>query len=244
MAGLKKEETDNSPPFHVYITGDTHGAFDRLVTFCKEKHPTPRDVIVILGDAGVNFCKDERDIASKELLAHLGPVIFCIHGNHEIRPENLPQYRLGEWSGGKVYVEDRYPNILFAKDGERYTLGGRAVFVMGGAYSVDRAMRVEGVNWWRDEQPSDESKRDVDRWLESRPSVDFVLTHTCPYRYRPLEVFIPSVDQGSVDYSTEHWLDDVESKLGYKRWYCGHYHTEKTIDRLVFLYRSIVELPL
>ena len=34
------------------------------------------------------------------------------------------EYKLQEWNGGKVWVEEAYPNILFAKDGEIYDIAG------------------------------------------------------------------------------------------------------------------------
>ena len=65
-----------------------------------------------------------------------------------------------------------------------------------------------------------------------------VLSHTCPFRYEPIEMFLPIVDQSTVDASTEHWLDKIEQSLSYKAWYCGHWHTDKRIDKLHFLYHS------
>ena len=38
--------------------------------------------------------------------------------------------------------------------------------------------------------------------------------------------------------STEHWLDKIEQSLQYKAWYCGHWHTDKRIDKFHFLYHS------
>ena len=42
---------------------------------------------------------------------------------------------------------------------------------------------------------------------------------------------------------TEEWLDTIEQRLAYRRWYCGHYHTEKTIDRVTFMFESIRAFP-
>lgn len=72
---------------------------------------------------------------------------------------------------------------------------------------------------------------------------DVVLTHTCPLRDEPTEVFMPGIDQSRVDKSTEEWLGTLERRLQYKRWYCGHYHTEKAIDRMVFMFESIRAFP-
>ena len=51
------------------------------------------------------------------------------------------------------------------------------------------------------------------------------------------------IDQRTVDKSTEEWLDSIEQRLSYKRWYCGHYHTEKKIDKLRFMFKDYEVLP-
>jgi hypothetical protein len=39
----------------------------------------------------------------------------------------------------------------------RLTIGGRSVLSLGGAVSVDRAWRQEGVSWWKDEEVTSDS---------------------------------------------------------------------------------------
>ena len=73
----------------VILTGDTHGEFDRIEQFCEEYETTENDVMVILGDAGINYWLDEQDEALKERLSQLPITLFCIHGNHEERPEEV-----------------------------------------------------------------------------------------------------------------------------------------------------------
>lgn len=68
-----------------------------------------------------------------------------------------------------------------------------------------------------------------------------MLSHTTPLKYEPVEVFLPGVDQSKVDKSTEEWLDGIEDKLEYQKWYCGHYHTEKKIDRLEIMFQNVEE---
>ena len=120
----------------IYITGDTHGEFSRIERFCEQIKPTREDTMIILGDAGINYYGGWRDIHNKQRLAKLPITLFCIHGNHEMRPGTLPCYHTIEWNGGQVYVEDAYPNLLFAVDGEVYDLGGIETLVIGGAYSI------------------------------------------------------------------------------------------------------------
>jgi 3-oxoacid CoA-transferase subunit A len=69
-----------------------------------------------------------------------------------------------------------------------------------------------------------------------------VLSHTCPYRYIPVETFLDFIDQSTVDNATEEWLDSIEARTQYGKWYCGHYHTDKTVDRVRFMFNDIDEL--
>lgn len=66
-----------------------------------------------------------------------------------------------------------------------------------------------------------------------------MLSHTTPLKYKPVEVFLKGIDQSKVDKSTEIWLDKIEDKLDYGKWYCGHYHTEKKIDRVEIMFENM-----
>jgi 3-oxoacid CoA-transferase subunit A len=200
--------------------------------------PGKDDIIVLLGDVGANFFGGMRDKSVKAMLDMCGPKLLCVHGNHEMRPWNVPGYELKEWHGGKVWVQESFPNLLFAKDGEIFDLDGLRCIVIGGAYSVDKPMRLSrGYGWWEDEQPSDEIKTYVEEQLRTNP-IDVVLSHTCPFKYEPIEMFLSGVDQSGVDDSTERWLDKIEESIDYKAWYCGHWHTDKRIYRMHFLFES------
>lgn len=225
----------------IYITGDTHGRFERIASFCETQNTLASDILVILGDAGINYYCNKRDVAIKKQLASLPITLFCIHGNHEKRPQNIKGYELADFCEGKVYVQPEYPNILFAKDGQVFRLDGKLCLVCGGAYSVDKSYRLSmGFNWWADEQPDDAVKFDVElALLDHGFKVDYVMTHTCPFRYIPTEMFLPCIDQSQVDNSTEEWLGSVEERVAYDKWFCGHYHTNKSIDKVQFLFDDI-----
>lgn len=222
----------------VYFTGDIHGTPWRIVKFCRKNKLSASDVVVILGDVGANYYGDERDDECKQAFAKVDASILCIHGNHEQRPWNINGYEYHEWNGGKVMVQPEYPNLLFAMDGEIYTINGLKYIVIGGAYSVDKYYRLaRGAGWWEDEQPSEEIKQYVEKQLEGNV-VDVILSHTCPYKYEPREMFLSQIDQSTVDTSTEEWLDRIESSVNYRAWYCGHWHTDKRIDKMCFLYHG------
>lgn len=126
-----------------------------------------------------------------------------------------------------------------------YNFCGYECIVIGGAYSIDKYYRLsKGWSWFPDEQPSDEIKAKVERVLEERNwKIDVVLSHTVPLRYEPTEAFIPGIDQSQVDKSTEEWLGEIEKKLKYERWYAGHYHIEKVIDKLRIMFNDFTVMP-
>jgi len=227
----------------IYITGDTHREFTRILDFCKNNKTSKDDVLIILGDAGINYY-GEQDIEIKETLKELPITLFCIQGNHEERPENIKSYKLIDKFGGKVFIEDEYPNILFAKDSEIYDFNGNKTLVIGGAYSIDKEERLlYGYHWFKDEQPSFDTKQKALEVLKQRNNqIDIILTHTCPFKYLPHEMFITGVDQNKVDQSTEKYFDLIEEKTDYKNWYCGHFHTDKVIDKMIFMFETYREL--
>ena len=147
----------------IWLTGDTHGHFDRVEAFCREQQTTTDDILIILGDSGFNFGGGERDRFLKTRATQFPITIFSLHGNRENRPQNIPGYVEGSFHGGKILYEPQYPNLLFAVDGEVYRFAGTDCLVVGGAYSTGKEYRlVKGLGWWPDEQPSDETKRQVE----------------------------------------------------------------------------------
>jgi len=202
------------------------------------------DVIVILGDVGINYFGGVEDQNFKRLLSRLEVILLCIHGNHEMRPESLKTYEEADRFGGVIYHEPEFPYLLFAKDGEVYELDGKRCIAIGGAYSVDKDVRIANDwGWWPDEQPSDEIKERVEARLDTEKwNIDIVFSHTCPYKYIPHEKHIPGIDPRTVDNRTEKWLDTIEDKLTYSRWYCGHFHTEKVVEKMRFMYKDVIEL--
>ena len=219
----------------IYITGDTHREFYRL----HDIEQNENNMLIILGDTGINYYLDERDKTLKEQLNSHNIKLFCVQGNHEERTENISTYKEIDMFGGKVFIEEAYPNLIFAKNGELYNIDNKKVLVICGAYSVDKNYRIiYGYQWFKDEQLS---KEEMDNILNKYKGqhIDMVLSHTCPLKYEPTEVFMKGIDQSEVDKSTEKFLNKVEQSINYDKWYCGHYHTEKQIDKLEFMFGRI-----
>ena len=96
----------------VYLTGDTHGRFERIALFCRRQKLEAGDALIILGDAGLNYFGDWRDEDKKKYLSLLPCTIFCIHGNHEQRPSPEMGYQINTYHGGKVWIQPQYPFCL------------------------------------------------------------------------------------------------------------------------------------
>lgn len=231
----------------IVFTGDIHGDMTKIynfVTFLRDSWREVPEAIVILGDVGANYYLNGRDRKFKKKLNRLGVDILCLHGNHEARPQTIDSYITEEYHGGNVMVEPEYPHLKFLIDGEIYNLDGLQTLAIGGAYSVDKFYRLEnGWQWFNDEQPSEETKRIVERRLELNDwKVDQIISHTCPTKFIPTEMFIPGIDQSKVDTSTEEWLDKIEDKTEYQRWLCGHWHCDKNVtDKFTILFDSFIQ---
>lgn len=253
--GFSLDYNDSTVP-RFFITGDKHRYFDGVKKFCRRMNTRREDVLIILGDAGLNYYDDVRDDKLKQEVSKLNITLFCLHGNKENRPQNVGTYGIRSFCGGKVYYEPKYPNIYFAIDGEIYNFEGKKYMVVGGAHSVDKLRCLEeNMPFWEDEMPGDATKAKVEQALALENNKIFgMLTHTCPIDYLPTEMFMSTrrnaadkrkskrarfwqgkpkkTYQLDIDRSTEEWLGKLEKKLDYKVWFCGHYHVDKQLDKV------------
>lgn len=83
----------------IYITGDKHRDFSIVDEFCYRFETTKNDILVVLGDAGLNWFLDSDDYALKDYLKIIPITFFCIHGNHEERPECIRTYKTKRFKG-------------------------------------------------------------------------------------------------------------------------------------------------
>lgn len=244
----------------IFITGDIHGDTDWVPHFCEVNETTKNDVMILLGDSAFRFegVKNSREIARKSATNKYNITFFVLRGNHD-RPYDeggdvsLTQCPLLEWSNPPMWHDPNYPNIWYFQDGKEYKIQNHSFLTIGGAYSVDKEYRLSRHwTWYENEQISDEQRLEILDWIYDR-HFDYVLTHTCPYNWRPIDLFLTYVDQSKVNTSMEYWLDDVLTNISYKHWYFGHYHTDRILgnngkydwhgDSRIF-YHDIIELNL
>lgn len=216
------------------LTGDTHRAetINRILRIKQQYQPDPVDNllgVIILGDSGINYFLDDSDQEHKTIINELGVVIYCVRGNHEQRPELIKNMKkiFDTRVQGWVYNEPQFPNICYFMDGREYLLNNKSVFVLGGAYSVDKNYRLAtGKNWFEQEQLSVEERNEIFRLFKGQ-HFDIILSHTCPYTLRPTDMFLSFIDQSTVDSSMEVWLENFRNSITYDTWCWGHYHDDR-----------------
>ena len=61
----------------IYITGDKHSDFREILYFCYKNKTTLDDIMIVLGDAGINYYADEKDYILKNSLLQY-PITFFV----------------------------------------------------------------------------------------------------------------------------------------------------------------------
>ena len=247
--------------------GDFKSEFDylKIGAFCEKMGTTKKDTMVVLGDHGVRYYPD-RSYATKQYMKRLEamPISWVmIHGNHDRRAHTCSDLKKIDVGTGEVrgtfFVNPDYPSVRFTQEYGAYAFGSVRAFVIGGAYSIDKYYRLvryaygnKTALWFADEQLSDEEKKDClkqfkawkNKLFVNSPGIRYVLlSHTCPLSVQPHEAFLPNVPHIVADTAMEEFLDSIytdEHLMQHiDRWYCGHYHTDKRIDRVQFMYHDI-----
>jgi predicted phosphodiesterase len=191
----------------IKFLGDVHGKLSRI--------PTPQDgvAIVQIGDLGIGFGAQPQ--------SYLAPTyrknFFFIRGNHD-NPHKCRQH----------------PNYLGEFGMAPEELG--KFFFVGGGFSIDRALRVEGRDWWPDEELSvPELQEAIDLYTLHKPR--FMVTHEAPEsvgrklltRINPRETYQPSRTAMALEAMRMAHMPEV--------WIHGHWHisVREKVDNKIFI---------
>lgn len=231
----------------IYITGDTHGRFKRIRDFCIDHNTTKDDVMIILGDSGINYFTDGLEKSIKKYIKDIPITLMCVHGNHEERAELIKSYKFDYVKTkdieGNFYFEDEYPNILFFPMFDNFLIHGEPCLVVGGGYSIDKENRISlGMNWYESEELTNKEFQMLSDYLNDVNKFKYVFTHTCPISVEPHEFFLPNIDQSKISKRMEQYLESIKNKINFDNWYCGHFHCDKIDGKFRFMFSDIIEL--
>ena len=236
----------------IYLVADIHGDFQwllRLIQRYKEKL-TEQDVLIVLGDMGIW----DETLGALQLLCDSVPFkILFLDGNHESFPliNSFPEEEM--WGGTVRRIAGAY----YLCRGEVFTFlcGEKTIRigVLGGGTSRDKTKRTEGVDWFPDEEISDE---DVARLVENvkrNGGMDFLLTHS-PSATAKLQLcaehanFIGKRMDALIPSHSDRQVRNAISLLDSYSFVCvsGHEHIERemNIDQREYrlIYNNIVPL--
>jgi predicted MPP superfamily phosphohydrolase len=232
----------------LFITGDTHGDFKRL---SYKNWPESRDLkegdcLIVTGDFGLlwnHTTKSMQDWWTWWFDERPFKVLF-VPGNHENwdEIERLPQVSMFDGFVGQVSK-----NIFCLNKINALNICNYKVLVVGGAESIDKASRMEGSTWWRQEIPTVKECNDALDLIDLHgKKFDLVLTHTAPLSV--IEAMnIPVLDY--INDPTSKFLEVVLESVDFKRWYFGHFHdnirlTGTFYDKHQMLFDKITEVTI
>ncbi len=245
----------------VYITGDTHGNFERLneEKFSIQTEMTKDDYLIICGDFGGVWTFEEESCHEKEMLDWLESRNFTtlfVDGNHE-NYTRLYKCPVEEWKGGRVHkIRD---SVLHLMRGEVFDIDNKKFFAFGGAKSHDiqdgilnldeeeriyeyrkrgAYFRIRDFSWWDLELPTKEEMENGIKNLEKvNCKVDYIISHCCPTSIQKL--INPTYKR---DILTDY-LQQISEKCTFEKWYFGHYHENNQLNsQFTGLYEDIVPL--
>lgn len=224
------------------ISGDTHGTLDikKVIDFFegKDGEYTEDDYLIILGDVGVCGFNPEEEKETRAILRDLPVTTLFIDGNHE-HFRHLNSLPVEEWNGGKVHVIEK--NIIHLMRGQIFDIDGTSFFTFGGAYSVDRWCRREGISWFSEEIPNRFEMEEGWFNLEKRNfKVDYILSHTAPTDVAAAMCYGEMSDD---EIALRRYLQRVADNTEFNAWYFGHFHEDSEVEDTFFcLFEKIVEL--
>lgn len=216
---------DGRAPERVALVGDLHGNTVAARRAVERASYGQAQLMVQLGDWGLwpgrEGEKFVRDVDRQ--LGHYGLAMAWLSGNHDDY-DQLGAIGIDPVTGLQR-ITDR---IWHLPRGYRWTWNDHTWLALGGAVSVDRKWRREGVDWWPGEVLSE---ADVQRAIEGGP-VDVLLTHDCPTGVEVPGLTPNEWPADAVADSGAHRdvLRRVVDAVRPRRLIHGHYHVRHSAD--------------
>ena len=221
-----------------FITGDTHGEYARFLKGCIPFIETMnnRDYLFISGDFGFVSKSNKEKIMILDELEKLPFTLLFVDGNHE-HFHDLNSFDIEEYCGGKIHRIRK--NIIHLMRSQVYTIEGKTIFTMGGGYSLDEKQRIEGLDYFKEEMPSDEEYDEALLNLKKHNNkVDYIISHSANER---TIWYMKSPHRKELQLNS--FLQYIEETVTYKHWYFGHFHLDKDLtDKQTVLWFDIRDI--
>ena len=125
--------------------------------------------------------------------------------------------------------------------GQVFEIEGTKFFTFGGAYSIDKGYRTEGIDWFPEEIPSRNEYEEGWKNLEKAGfQVDYILSHTGP-REVVAAMGYGELSDGEIE--LRQYLQRVADNTDFIAWYFGHFHEDTNVEDMFYcLYDDLIEL--
>lgn len=221
-----------------FLKGDIHGNLFEIIDFINRFNLGKNDNIIILGDCGIAWRKDKKDLDQNIKLWNEcgnGVKLYFIDGNHE--NFNILNSFPIENNMGKIA-----DNIYHLRRGQIYEFENKKILVCGGADSIDKYRRIENFTWWKEETISQETIDDI-----PAGHYDYVLTHCCPRSiFEKNKIYLSTLqflDENKINHNSEDMLEQLKNKITFDHWFFGHYHINRNLDeKFTCLFENFMEV--
>ena len=224
------------------ISGDTHGTIDigKIVKFFDEHEDeyTSEDYLIVCGDVGVCGFSALEEAETRSVFRSLTVTTLFVDGNHE-NFKQLNEYDVEIWNGGKVHFIEN--GIIHLMRGQVFEIDGTRFFTFGGAHSIDKMYRTEGLSWFPEEIPNQNEYEEGWHNLEKADfEVDYILTHSGP---REVIAAMGYGEMSDDEVELRKYLQRVADNTNFTAWYFGHFHEDTEVEDMFYcLYDDIVVL--
>lgn len=134
-------------------------------------------------------------------------------------------------------------SIFQLKRGEVYTINGYKVFSFGGARSIDRSNRQEGVDWFPEEESTYEEEHNaLNNLAKHNNQVDLIFAHTCARS--TLDELAKVYPIHLKDYDAQNrFLEEIKNTVDFKAFFFGHMHKDYRVnEKELALYEKIINV--
>lgn len=229
----------------IYITGDTHGTVDSHKLFASP-YIKKGDYLIVCGDFGFIWAtnpENSEELNTLRKLQKLPYIILFIDGNHE----NFDRLFSDEFEDLDMFssqVKKIQDNIFYLQRGKHYIIDGLNFLTIGGAMSVDKQYRTIGTSWWQQELLNKSEEDAILDLIKQNNDFDYVLTHAAPVSI--VNMLYHNSPMPKVNDPTAEFLEYVMSQISFNKWFCGHYHEDKSYwigeKEIRLLYDDIIKL--
>ena len=222
----------------ILLSGDFHANERSEIEYISKKR-LEKDYIqeqidsikyhIMLGDLGIGKPdKNKRDKDNYKNLTYRPFPILCVMGDDD------PLLEMGKYTEEDIGLGESVlkisertsdtPYIAYLKRGKVYHIEGIKFLVLGGALTIDNKTRKMSEKNHDKAFWSTKEREDLFKLLENENQFDFVISHTgTKYNNSYLHRKYSLNDEYDYDL-TNVFNDEVDKKIQYIEWFCGHLH--------------------